>query len=208
MGRQKGVRSDERFVNREKAWELLNEYTKNPALIRHALCVEAAMRRYAAIQGADQEAWGLTGLLHDFDYQRWPSPPDHTREGAKILREAGFDDEIVAAVLSHVPWNLDDYPRDRPIRKTLFAVDELCGLIYAAALVRPQRLVEMRPKSIVKKMKQKAFAASVSREDIEQGAKLIDLPLADHIGHCIAALQAIADKLELPPPEGADHAPG
>ena len=208
MRRQKGVRSDESFVNREKAWKLLNEYTKNPALIRHALCVEAAMRRYAGLQGADQEAWGLAGLLHDFDYQRWPNPPEHTRQGAKILREAGFDEEIVAAVLSHVPWNLEEYPRDRPIRKTLFAVDELCGLIYAAALVRPQRLVEMRPKSIVKKMKQKAFAASVSREDIEQGAELIDLPLADHIGHCIAALQAIADKLDLPPPEATDQTPG
>ncbi len=209
MGRQKEVRSDERFVNREKAWELLNEYTKNPALIRHALCVEAAMRRYAGLQGADQEDWGLAGLLHDFDYQRWPSPPDHTRQGAKILRKAGFDEEIVAAVLSHVPWNLEECPRDRPIRKTLFAVDELCGLIYAAALVRPQRLVGMKPKSIVKKMKQKAFAASVSREDIEQGAELIDLPLADHIGNCIAALQAIADKLDLPPSqECAADTPG
>lgn len=196
-------------MNREKAWELLNEYTENPALIRHALCVEAAMRRYAGLQGADQEAWGLAGLLHDFDYQRWPSPPDHTRQGAKILREAGFDEEIVAAVLSHVPWNLEECPRDRPIRKTLFAVDELCGLIYAAALVRPQRLVEMRPKSIVKKMKQKSFAASVSREDIKQGAELIDLPLADHIANCIAALQAIADQLDLPPPpEGTDQTPG
>ncbi len=201
MGRQKEVRSDERFVNREKAWELLNEYTKNPALIRHALCVEAAMRRYAGLQGADQDEWGLAGLLHDFDYERWPNPPEHTRQGARILREAGFEEEIVAAVLSHVPWNLEESPRDRPIRKTLFAVDELCGLIYAAALVRPQRLVEMRPKSIVKKMRQKAFAASVSREDIEQGAELIDLPLADHIGNCIAALQTIADKLDLPPPQ-------
>ena len=184
-------------MNREKAWQILNEYTKNPALVRHGLCVEAAMRHYARLNEADETQWGLAGLLHDFDYERWPEPPQHTREGAKILRDAGFDEEIVGAMLSHVPWNLDEYPRDRPIRKTLFAVDELSGLIYAAALVRPERLEGMKPKSIVKKMKQKAFAAAVSREDIHAGTELIDLPLAEHIGHCIEALQSIAAELEL-----------
>ncbi len=187
-------------MNREKAWEILNEYTKNPALIRHGLCVEAAMRHYAGLTGADVEQWGITGLLHDFDYERWPQPPEHTREGAKVLHEAGLQDEIVGAILSHVPWNLDDHPRDRPIRKTLFAVDELCGLIYAAALVRPDRLVGLASKSIIKKMKQKAFAAAVSREDIHEGAALLDLPLADHITNCIEALQRIAAKLDLMPP--------
>ena len=184
-------------MDREKAWQILNEYTKNPALIRHGLCVEAAMRHYARLNGADETQWGLAGLLHDFDYERWPEPPQHTREGARILREAGFDEEIIGAMLSHVPWNLDDYPRDRPIRRTLFAVDELSGLIYAAALVRPERLEGMKPKSIVKKMKQKAFAAAVSREDIHAGTELIGLPLPEHIGNCIEALQSIATELEL-----------
>ena len=184
-------------MNRNKAWEILNEYTKNPALIRHGLCVEASMRHYAKLGGADVEQWGMAGLLHDFDYQRWPTPPQHTREGAKILREAGFDEEIIGAILAHVPWNLEDFPRDRPIRKTLFACDELSGFIYAAALVRPDRLNGMKPKSIVKKMKQKSFAAAVSRDDITQGAELLEIPLDEHIAHCIAALRSIAVDLEL-----------
>jgi putative nucleotidyltransferase with HDIG domain len=188
-------------MNREKAWEVLNEYTKTPALIRHAVCTEAGMRHYARLGGADEEQWGIAGLLHDFDYERWPEPPAHTREGAKILREVGFDEEIVGAVLSHVPWNQEEYPRDRPIRKTLFAVDELCAFIYAAALMRPQRLEGMTPKSIVKKLKQKAFAAAVSREDIHEGTELLGIPLAEHIGNCIEALQGIAEELELTPPD-------
>ena len=187
-------------MNRNQAWELLNEYTKNPALIRHALCVEAAMRHYAGLNAADQSQWGMAGLLHDFDYERFQNPPEHTREGAKILRAAGSDEEIVGAMLSHVPWNLGDSPRDRPIRKTLFACDELCGFIYAAALVRPDRLNGMQPSSITKKMKDKAFARAVSRDDIQEGAALLNLPLADHIANCIAALQSIAEQLELSPP--------
>ena len=127
-------------MNREDAWDILNEYTKSPALLRHAQCVEAAMRHYAAHFGEDVEQWGIAGLLHDFDYERWPEPPDHTWEGAGILRDRGCDEEVVGAMLSHVPWNQGEYPRDRPIRKTLFACDELCGFIYAAALVRPERL--------------------------------------------------------------------
>jgi len=188
-------------MNRNQAWELLNEYTKNPALIRHALSVEAAMCHYAALNAADQSQWGMAGLLHDFDYERFQNPPEHTREGAKILRAVGCDEEIVGAMLSHVPWNVDDYPRDRPIRKTLFACDELCGFIYAAALVRPDRLNGMQPSSITKKMKDKAFARAVSRDDIQQGAVLLNLPLPDHIANCIAALQSIAAQLDLSPPQ-------
>ncbi|MFQ5592017.1 MAG: HAD family hydrolase [Phycisphaerae bacterium] len=186
-------------MNREQAWEILNEYTKSPALIRHGLCAEAGMRHYARLAGADELQWGLTGLLHDFDYERWPTPPQHIREGARILRAAGCDEEIIGAILSHVPWNLDEYPRDRPLRKTLFSVDELGGFIYAAALVRPERLEGMNAKSIVKKLKQKAFAAAVSRDDIYSGAELLELPLADHITNCISALRTIADELELTP---------
>ncbi len=187
-------------MNRGQAWALLTEYTKNPALIRHALCVEAAMQHYARLQGADEVFWTLTGLLHDFDYERWPDPPQHTREGARILREAGWDEEIVGAILSHAPWNQEEYPHDRPIRKALFAVDELCGFIYAIALMRPERLNGMTPKSVTKKMKQRSFAASVSRDDIHEGAKLLDLPLQDHITHCIEAIASIADQVDLARP--------
>lgn len=189
-------------MNREKAWEILNEYTKNPALVRHGLCLEAAMRHYAKLSGEDEEKWGIAGLIHDFDYERWPEPPEHTREGAKVLREAGFSEEVVGAMLSHVPWNLDEYPRDRPIRKTLAACDELCGFIHAVALVRPTRIVGMKAKSVTKKMKDKAFAAAVSRQDINDGAELLGIPLADHVTNCIEALQSIAKELALLPPEG------
>jgi putative nucleotidyltransferase with HDIG domain len=186
-------------MNRQGAWAILNEYTKNPALIRHALCVEAVMRHYAPASHADPEQWGMAGLLHDFDYERWPEPPQHTREGAQVLRQAGCDEEVVAAVLSHVPWNQDEYPRDRPIRKTLFAADELSGFVYAAALVRPERIVGMGAESVIKKMKQKAFAASVSREDIHAGAELLGIPLKDHITNCLSAISGIAGQIELLP---------
>jgi len=184
-------------MNRQQAWDILNDYTKNPALIRHGQCVEASMRHYARLGGHDDETWGMAGLLHDFDYERWPEPPAHTREGAAILRRLGADEEIVGAILSHVPWNQDDYPRDRPIRKTLFAADELCGFIYAAALVRPERLSGMTASSIKKKLKQKAFAAAVSREDIHAGAELLGIPLDEHIENCIAALSGIAAQIGL-----------
>ena len=188
-------------MDRARAWNLLNEYTKNAALIRHGLCVEAAMRHYALHHGEDEQQWGLAGLLHDFDYERWPNPPDHTREGAKILRDAGYDQEVVGAILSHVPWNLDDFPRDRPIRRTLFAVDELCGFLYAAALVRPERIEGMKAKSITKKLKQKSFAAAVSREDIHAGAELLAIPLNEHIENCITALGSIREALGLARPD-------
>jgi len=182
-------------MTRDKARNLLNEYTKSESLIKHALAVEAAMRHYAAHFGENVETWGITGLIHDFDYERWPNPPDHTREGAKILRERGVDDEIVGAILSHAEWNQDEYPRDRPIRKTLFAVDELCGFVTAVAYVRPEKLTGMAASSVKKKMKQKSFAAAVKREDIEQGAQLLGLPLDDHINHVIAAMQTVAGPL-------------
>src|SRR5206468_12082522 len=157
------------------------------SLIKHALAVEAAMRHYAAHYGENVENWGATGLLHDFDYERWPNPPDHTREGAKILRGRGVDEEIVGAILSHADWNQNEYPRERPIRKALFAVDELCGFITAAALIRPTRLEGLGPSSIKKKMKTSSFAAAVKREDIISGAELLGLSLDDHITHCVTA---------------------
>jgi putative nucleotidyltransferase with HDIG domain len=184
-------------MNREQAWDLLCQYTESDSLRKHALAVEAAMRRYAGQLGEDVETWGVVGLLHDFDYERWPNPPDHTREGAKILRDRELDEELVSAILSHAEWNQADYPLDRPLRKCLFAVDELCGFITAVAYVRPERLAGMKPSSVRKKMKQKSFAAAVSREDIQKGAQLLDLPLEDHIANVIAALQEAAGQLQL-----------
>ena len=184
-------------MNRDEAWTLLNEYTKSESLLKHALAVEAAMRHYAAKLVENVEQWGLTGLLHDFDYERWPDIPAHTQEGAKILREHNVDEEIVGAILSHADWNQSDYPLDRPIRKALFAVDELSGFIVAVAYVRPEKLDGMTPKSVRKKMKAKGFAAAVKREDIVQGAELMEAELNDHIGEVIAALQGSASELGL-----------
>jgi putative nucleotidyltransferase with HDIG domain len=182
-------------MTRDEALILLKEYTKSDSLIKHALAVEAAMRRYAAQFGGDAEIWAITGLIHDFDYERWPNPPDHTREGARILRERGVDEEIVGAILSHADWNQDQYPRERPMRKTLFAVDELCGFITAVAYVRPEKLNGMAASSVRKKMKQKSFAAAVKREDIEKGAALLELGLDQHITNVITALQTVAAPL-------------
>lgn len=187
-------------MNRHDAWDLLCEFVQSDSLRKHMLAVEAAMRHYAGLLGGDAEQWGVTGLLHDFDYERWPNPPDHTREGARILHERGVDEEIVGAILSHADWNLDEYPRDRPIRKALFAVDELCGFITAAALVRPTRLEGMEPSSVKKKLKTPAFAAAVSREDITAGAELLGLSLDDHIRNCISAMKSSAGELGLLPP--------
>lgn len=185
-------------MDRRAAWNLLNEYTSNPALIRHALCVEAAMCHYARLGGHDVTDWGLAGLLHDFDYERFPTPPEHTREGAKILHDRGCNEEVIGAILSHVDYN-PDFPRDRPIRKFLFACDELCGFIYAASLVRPERIAGLEPRSILKKLKQPSFAAAVSREDIHEGARLIERPLEDHVAQCIEAIRGIAADVGLLP---------
>jgi putative nucleotidyltransferase with HDIG domain len=182
-------------MTRDKAFSLLKEYTQSESLLKHALAVEAAMRHFARHFGADVELWGVVGLIHDFDYERWPNPPDHTREGARILRERGVDEEIVGAILAHADWNWDQYPLDRPLRKSLYAVDELCGFVTAVAYVRPDRLTGMTASSVRKKMKQKSFAAAVKREDIEKGAQLLGLGLDDHITHVITAMQGIATEL-------------
>ncbi len=182
-------------MTRDDFLGLLTEYTQSDSLIKHALAVEAAMRFYAALFHEDVELWGKTGLIHDFDYERWPNPPEHTREGARILRERGVEEEIVGAMLSHAEWNRDQYPLDRPLRKTLSAVDELCGFITAVAYVRPEKLTGMAPSSVRKKMKQKAFAAAVKREDIEAGAQLLGLSLDQHIQNVITAMQGVGAQL-------------
>jgi putative nucleotidyltransferase with HDIG domain len=182
-------------MTRNDALSLLKEFTKTESLLKHALAVEAAMRHYAAHFDEDVALWGLTGLLHDFDYERWPKPPEHTREGARILRERGVEEEIIGAILSHAEWNWDQFPLDRPLRKTLFAVDELCGFITALAYVRPENLTGMTASSVKKKMKQHSFAAAVKRDDITRGAELLSLPLDEHILHVITAMQGVATEL-------------
>ncbi len=186
-------------MDRAAGWQLLCDFTGGDALRKHALAVEAAMRHYARLHHADEEQWGLAGLLHDFDYERWPTAPDHTRQGARILRERGVDEEVIGAMLAHVPWNLPETPRDRPIRNVLFAVDELCGFLMACAFVRPQRFEGLEPKSVLKKLKTPSFAAAVSREDIAAGAALLGIPLEDHIRNCVQALQPVAASLGLTP---------
>lgn len=183
-------------MTRPEALELLHAYTPSESLRRHGYAVEAAMRAYARRFGEEEEKWGLTGLLHDFDYERWPEPPDHTRQGAAILRERGVDEEVVEAILSHAEWNA--IPRDTPLKKTLFAVDELCGFLTAVAYVRPNRsLAEVDVKSVRKKMKDRAFARAVRREDITEGAALLGVEVDEHVETCLKALQEIHQGLGL-----------
>ncbi len=184
-------------MTRDEAWNLLCEYSPSDSLRKHGLAVEAALRYYARHFQTDEEAWGLVGLLHDFDYERWPSVPEHTRQGAQVLREKGVEEELIGAILSHVPWNEEQYPRDQLVRRVLFAADELCGFLVACALVRPTRLEGLEPKSVLKKLKTPSFAAAVSRADIYAGAELIGLPLDEHIRHCVKALQAATGPLGL-----------
>jgi len=181
---------------REEVCALLTEFTRNPSLVKHALAVEAAMRFYAERLGGDPEVWGAVGLIHDFDYERYPSLDDHPFKGAEILRARGYDEEFVQTVLSHA--NHTGVTRDTPVRKALFAVDELCGFVTAVALVRPSKsLAEVETKSVKKKLKDKAFARNVDRDDIRQGAELLELDLDEHIGNVVAALKRISAELEL-----------
>ncbi|MEJ2637274.1 MAG: HDIG domain-containing protein [Calditrichia bacterium] len=184
------------MITRKEAFELLTEYTSKEGLIAHALSVEAAMRAYAKKFGEDEEAWGIVGLLHDFDYERYPSAEEHPFKGAEILRSKSFPEEWIRAILSHASYS--NVPRDTLMAKTLFAVDELCGFITAVAYVRPSRkLEEVKVKSVKKKMKDKAFARQVNREEIIQGAEELGVPLDEHIDFVIKAMQGISDKLGL-----------
>jgi putative nucleotidyltransferase with HDIG domain len=181
---------------RDEAYAILVEHTRSDNLIKHALAVEAAMRWYACRFGEDEELWGVVGLLHDFDYERYPTADDHPFKGAEILRERGYDEELIRAILSHA--DRTGVPRDTRMAKALFAVDELTGFITAVALVRPSKKVaEVKPKSVKKKMKDKAFARNVSREDIIAGAQSLGLELDDHIQNVTDAMSEIAAQLEL-----------
>jgi putative nucleotidyltransferase with HDIG domain len=181
---------------REAAWCLLTEFTQSESLRKHALAVEACMRAYARKLGGDEELWGVTGLLHDFDYERWPSLEDHPYRGNEILTERGWSEEIRRAIMSHAEYS--GVTRDTPMEKTLFACDELAGFITACTLVKPSKsLSEVEAKSVRKKMKDKAFARSVNREDIVNGAAALGVELEEHIGSCIEAMKGIAGELGL-----------
>jgi putative nucleotidyltransferase with HDIG domain len=187
-------------MSRDEDLNLLRRYTDSESLIKHMLAVEAACRAYARKYGEDEAKWGTVGLLHDFDYQRWPDPPDHPLQGAAILKEQGYSDEIIYAIKSHADY-LPDCPRISRLDKTLYACDELCGFITACALVRPGRLEGLTPSSVKKKLKNLSFAASIHREDITRGAADLGVDLDEHIAFCIAALQPIAAELGLLPAE-------
>jgi putative nucleotidyltransferase with HDIG domain len=183
-------------LTREQGWALLTEFTTSDSLLKHALAVEAAMRGYARQFGEDEEAWGLVGLLHDFDYERWPDARDHPFRGSEILRERGYPEWLIQAVLSHADYS--GVPRETRLEKTLFACDEMAGFVTAAALVRPTRSVlDLEPASVLKRMKDKAFARGVRREDLRAGAELLGLPLDQHVANVIAAMRGCADALGL-----------
>ena len=186
---------------REDAWNLVCEYTQSESLRKHMLAVEACVRAYARKFGADEELWGITALLHDFDYERWPNAdhsPDreHPAQGSKILRELGYSEEIIRAILSHADYC--PYPRQSSLEHTLFACDELSGFLTACAYIRPSKsILDLEASSVKKRMKDKAFARGVSREDVVKGAQELGVPLEEHIAFCISALRERADALGL-----------
>jgi len=181
---------------RAAAWGLLTEFTQSESLRKHALAVEACMRAYARKLGGDEELWGVTGLLHDFDYERWPSLEDHPYRGNEILAERGWSEEIRRAIMSHAEYS--GVARVSPMEKALFACDELAGFITACALVKPGKsLAEVEAQSVRKKMKDKAFARSVNRDDIVKGAADLGVELEEHIAFCVSAMREHADELGL-----------
>ncbi len=180
---------------RQQAWETLTRYTKSEALLRHALAVEASTASYAERFGGDEELWRVAALLHDFDYEMHPTLDRHPQDGAPILREEGYPDEVVETVLSNE--NHLGLPRDTPLKRALFACDELSGFVHACALVRPTGLEGLEPKSVRKKLKQPSFASGVSREDVYAGAEELGVELDEHIANVVAALRPIAGELGL-----------
>jgi putative nucleotidyltransferase with HDIG domain len=184
-------------MDRDTNLQLLDEYVTSLALKRHMFAVEAAVVAYAREFGEDPGLWGTAALLHDFDYERWPNPPEHPLQGSKILRERGYPEEVIYAILSHADYLQDQFPRRSRLDKTLYACDELCGFITACAMVRPERLEGLKAKSVRKKLKQVSFAAAVNREDITRGAADLGVDLDTHIEFCAAAMAAVAVDLGL-----------
>ena len=183
------------MIDRQSAWELLTEYTQNENLRKHALAVEACLRAYARKYGEDEEKWGVAGLIHDFDYEKYPNAPDHPLKGSEILKERGYSEEVRQAILGHADYT--GVPRETRMAQALFACDELAGFITACALVRPDRLRTLEARSVRKRMKDKAFARGVKREDLRAGAELLGLPLEEHIANVIAFMRSQAEALGL-----------
>jgi len=186
---------------RDDAWKLLCEYTQSESLRKHMLAVETCVRAYARKNGADEETWSLAALLHDFDYERWPNPdhaPDkeHPAEGAKILRDLGYSEEIIRAILSHADYS--GVTRQSPLEHTLFACDELAGFLSACSYVRPSKsILDLEVDSVKKRLKDKAFARGVNRDDVRNVSAELGIPLEEHIAFCIAAMRENADALGL-----------
>ena len=183
-------------LSREAAWALLTEWTRGESLRKHALAVEAAVRGYARTFGANEDEWGIVGLLHDFDYERYPTLDDHPFRGCEELRRRGYPEWVMRAILSHAQYS--GVARESPLEKSLFACDEMAGFVSAASLVRPSKSVlDLEASSVIKRMKDKAFARAVSRDDLRAGAELLGLPLADHITNVISFMRERADALGL-----------
>ena len=182
-------------VTRDRAWGTLTRYTQSESLLRHALAVEASVRGYARRFGEDEAFWGAAALLHDFDYEIHPTLDKHPQDGAPILREEGYPEELIEAVLSHAEHL--EIPRDTQLKKVLFACDELSGFVHACGLVRPTGLDGLEPKSVKKKLKQPSFAAGVHRDEVYEGAELLELELDEHIANVVAAMHPIAPELGL-----------
>jgi putative nucleotidyltransferase with HDIG domain len=182
-------------VTRDRAWDTLTRYTKSEALLRHALAVEAAVRAYARKLGGDEELWGATALLHDFDYEIHPTLDKHPQDGAEILRDEGYPEELIESVLSHAEHLA--MPRDTELKKTLFACDELAGFVHACGLVRPDGIETLTPKSVKKKLKQPSFAAGVHRDEVYAGAELLGVDFDEHVQTVTDAMKPISKELGL-----------
>jgi putative nucleotidyltransferase with HDIG domain len=184
------------LLARDSAWALLTEWTGSESLRKHALAVEASVRGYARLFGEDEEAWGVVALLHDFDYERYQTPADHPFRGCEELQRRGYPEWVVRAILSHADYS--GVTRESRLEKTLYACDEMSGFVTAASLVRPSKsILDLEPASVIKRMKDKAFARNVSREDLRRGAEELNLPLEEHVGNVIRFMRERADALGL-----------
>ena len=184
------------LLTRDSAWALLTEWTSNESLRKHALAVEASVRGYARLFGEDEDAWGVVALLHDFDYERYQTPADHPFRGCEELRRRGYPGWVTRAILSHADYS--GVTRESRLEKTLYACDEMSGFVTAASLVRPSKsILDLEPSSVIKRMKDKAFARNVSRDDLRRGADELNLPLEEHVGNVIRFMRERADALGL-----------
>lgn len=184
-------------MNYQSALDLMHEYTKNDALRKHMYAVEAAMRAYARRFGEDEERWAMTGILHDFDYEMYPTMPDHPLKGSEILKEKGCPEDVRVAILGHASYT--NVPRESLMAKSLYACDELCGFIAAVAVIRPNKIMDLQLSSVKKKLKDKAFARNVNREEIALGTKELGVSLDEHIQFVINAMRVEGERLGLTP---------